>query len=127
MTVNRNHDYVVFDAASETFEKTSFFDAHTAVKRCSAVMGKVNNTIGVMVVNDDWATIFSDQDFTESVWPWKDFRLANSNSYTAPLLGRVSSDAMVLIGLKEEEIFHKMSPSWENMALNISLNIIGYP
>ena len=117
--------FVVFDAISETFQEPSFIDTRTNNKRCSAVMGKPNSTIGIMVAVERKNTFFSHEDPPFSISPKTTYN--TNHLYTAPILGRVSNNTMVLGGLEGREIFQN-SQFWEDMNdMHIPyFNIIGY-
>jgi len=113
--------FVIFDAVSETFEERSGIDTIANMKRCSAVLGKVNNTVGLMVAVEREKTFFTHHDPSSQ---WEEY--PTKHIHVAPLLGRVSNNAMVLGGFNGNEFFQNLSPSWENMAANISFHVIGY-
>jgi len=118
---------LVFDAISETFETNSFppigdFGAMSRMKRCAAVMGKINNTVGVMVFQGQDKTHFYQLDPPGS----GDWELYSTvNRYHRPVLGRVTADSMVLIMTSvlktENEIFQNLSTFWKKWGLKISI------
>ena len=114
----------VFDAVSETFQLNSFppiADSNTVdLARCAAVMGTMNNTVGVMVFLRRQKTFFFQLDPPGS-GAWVPF--STNNVYYAPVLGRISENAMFLGGNPngfKNEMLHNLSPSWTNIGFNIS-------
>jgi len=119
----------VFDAISETFEHSSFpsgRDGASGLNKCAAALGKINNSVGVMVIDKFMKTNFFQLEPPGS-GEWKTYKM--HNGWLGPVLGRVSSDAMFLGGNPnwrlKNEIFHNLGTSWENMGLNIFIPTYG--
>ena len=109
-----NGQTAVFDAATETFQ---WFPAVSTMPHCAAGLGWINASVGVMVTD---AGFRKRTHFFQLAPPgsgeWQSF--STNYEYIEPVLGRLSSDTMILggspsIGVKHE-MLQKLSPYWEN-------------
>ena len=116
----------MFNAVTEDFEASGIPRVELIRHNCAATLGRVNNTVGVMVGQSFVKTYFFQLDPPGS-GEWEEF--STNNGYLGPVLGRVSSDEMVLRGNVnfkiKNEIFKNVSPSWENKGLNIPFPTYG--
>ena len=115
----------MFNAVTETFEVESGIPRLKLGNRCAATMGKVTGTVGVMVGAGSQTHFF--QLCPPGSGRWEQF--SANNAYLGPVLGRVSSNEMVLGGNAnfriKNEIFKNLSPFWENKGWHIPFPVYG--
>ena len=104
---------IVFNAVTEDFEASGIPRVELIRHNCAATLGRVNNTVGVMVGQSFVKTYFFQLDPPGSR-EWEEF--STNWAYLGPVLGRASSNEMVLGESPRNEVFTNLSLSWENRA-----------
>jgi len=129
----RGYENAVFNAVTETFEPASTeFPKVNVMDKCAANLGKMNDSVGVMVVD---ATHRPKTHFFQLDPPqpgserWEQF--STNNGYLGPVLGRISSNTMILGGNNgwtdhvKYEVFQNSLPLWENAGKKIPFATYG--
>ena len=128
LLIKWNGETAVFDAATETFQAMSDFPAVSTMPHCAAVLSRINSTVGVMLTDAG----FRKRTHFFQLAPlgsgeWQSF--STNNGYIGPVLGRLSSDTIIMggspsIGVKHE-MLQKLSPYWENKDYHIPFPTYG--